>query len=165
MISESVATLTIIDIVVIALALLMFKYASPDGIFQRWPRGRALIVLGVVTLSLFYAADLLVMRVGSLFIGEARALEVMNSLHREVLWLATVLSVALIVIGFQLTNRARTRDEERLSLMTDALPLAVAYIDAEERYRFANSHYAKLHAKNTRCVAKGSHTSIVDPSR
>ena len=36
MISESVATLTIIDIVVIALALLMFKYASPDGIFQRW---------------------------------------------------------------------------------------------------------------------------------
>ena len=58
MIFDSVATMTIFDVLVIAMALLMFRYASPDGFFQRWSRGRVIIALGVLTLSLFYAADL-----------------------------------------------------------------------------------------------------------
>ncbi len=164
MIFESVVTMTIFDVLVIAMALLMFKYASPDGFFQRWSRGRVIIALGVLTLSLFYAADLLVMHVGPVLVGEMRAMQIMSTMHLEVLWLVTLLSVTLIVIGMQSTNRARARDEQRLSLMTEALPLAVAYIDVEERYRFANSRYAKLHGKTVRDIVGAKVEDILRPN-
>ncbi|HLF10301.1 MAG TPA: PAS domain-containing protein [Gammaproteobacteria bacterium] len=163
MLSQSVLGMTIVDLLVIVMTLLTFKFASTGGFFRRWSRGRALSLIGVATLSLFYVADLLVMHVSPAIIGADRANELMDFLHLEVLWLVTVISACLVVIGFQLTNKARLRDEQRLSLMTDALPLAVAYIDVDGRYQFANARYAKLHAKTVRAIVGATVQEVVRP--
>jgi hypothetical protein len=98
--------------------------------------------------SVFYAADLLSMHAVPAFIGEPRALAIMAYLHLEVRWLVTVVSLGLIIAGFQMTSRDYANHGRRLSVMTDALPLALAYCDADQRYQFVNGSYARLHAKS-----------------
>jgi hypothetical protein len=73
-------------------------------------------------------------------------------LHRDLLWFVTLLSVALMATGFLMAGEAHLLDERRLSLLTDALPLAIAYIDTRERYRFVNSNYATLHGETPETI-------------
>ena len=110
MFPESVLTMTIIDLFVIVMALLTFKFASADGFFRRSSRGRVLSLMGISAMTSFYAADLLVLHVSPALIGEARAMQLLTFLRLQVLWLVTVISVCLVVIGLQLTNRARVRE-------------------------------------------------------
>jgi PAS domain S-box-containing protein len=48
----------------------------------------------------------------------------------------------------------------RLSVMTDALPLAVAYVDVEQRYQFTNRRYAGLHGRRPEDII-GAHVRDV----
>jgi PAS domain S-box-containing protein len=91
------------------------------------------------------------------------ARRVMQTMHLDVLWLVTLLAVGLIAAGFGALGKANVRHEQRLSLMTDALPLAVAYIDADERYRFVNARYARLHAHTPEVMIGAKVADVVRP--
>ena len=56
----------------------------------------------------------------------------------------TVVGISVVVQDITERKRAeqKVRDsEERLSVMADALPALVAYVDSEQRYRFTNAAY------------------------
>ena len=72
MIWNSTTLMSVIDLAVVMLALLTFRYASAGGFFRRRSRGRVLIVLGVVTYALFYAADLVLLHAGAALFGAER---------------------------------------------------------------------------------------------
>ena len=147
MIWNSNTLISVIDLAVVMLALLTFRYASAGGFFRRRSRGRVLIVLGAVTYALFYAADLVLMDAGAALFGAERAAVLTAVLRSSVLWVVAFLGVGFTAAGFLATSRSQSRDERRLSLMTDALPLAVAYIDLEERFQFTNRRYARMHGR------------------
>jgi hypothetical protein len=163
MVSDSVLMMTAIDLVVIAMTMLAAKLAAPERPAEQWSRGRLLILLGVVAVGAFYVIDLLTMHVGRMFVGEIRAMQLMMSLHLEVRWLATVVALGLLLAGFRMLRRDHSTDERRLSVMTDALPLALAYIDAHERYRFVNANYARLHAKSIDEIVGFTVAQVVRP--
>lgn len=161
MISESLPLITAIDVVVIAMSLLMVKLAAPDAKSETWTRGRLLIVFGVAVVTVFHAAELLSMYAAPRVIGTPRAIEIMTFLNLEVRWFVTVASLALIIAGFHLTSRDYANYARRLSVMIDALPLALAYCDAEQRYKFVNANYARLHAKSVEQVVGSTVQQIV----
>jgi len=145
MIWTSPNVMAVIDIAVILFALLTFRYASSGGFFSRRSRGRVLIMLGVSAYALFYLADLLLMYAGPPLFGAPETAHLMELLHLNVFWLVSLLGVGSTALGFLATSQSQEREQERWGLMTDALPLAVAYIDPEERYQFVNRRYASLH--------------------
>lgn len=149
---NSPSVMTVVDLIVIAFAVVMLLSAHSEGFFRRWSRGRALIVSGALVVGAFYVADLALMYAGPPLVGAERTAELLGLLRRDVLHFLAPLGVGLTAAGLWVTNRARLRDERRLSLMADALPLAVAYIDLHERYRFANAYYARLHGRRVHDV-------------
>jgi PAS domain S-box-containing protein len=136
--------MTIIDLAVIVLALSAFRYVSVGGFLGR-SRGRTLIMLGVAAYALFFLADLALMHFGPLLATPAGLADLLELQHLYVLHFGSLLGVILIAAGVLATSKAQLRDERRLGLMTEALPLAVAYVDLQERYRFANRRFAALH--------------------
>jgi PAS domain S-box-containing protein len=58
----------------------------------------------------------------------------------------------------------RERDE-RLRIIIDALPAAVAYVDADGRYRFVNSTYAARHGRMRADLVGHSIAEILGPAR
>jgi PAS domain S-box-containing protein len=137
--------MSIVDLAVVAVAALTVRYASAGGFFRRRSRGRVLIVLGVATYALFYSADFALMHGGAALFGAERAAALIALLRSSVLSIVAFLGVGFTTAGFLATARAQSRDERRLSLMTDALPVSVAYVDAEERFQFSNRSHAALH--------------------
>jgi PAS domain S-box-containing protein len=163
MISTSITLMTVIDLAVVTLALLTFRYASAGGFFRRRSRGRVLIMLGVSTYALFYSADLLLMYGGEVLFGPDEAAMLTEVLRSSVLSLVAFLGVGFTAAGFLATSLSQTRDERRLSLMADALPLAVAYIDPEERYQFTNRRYAGLHGRVPEDIIGARMRDVVRP--
>jgi hypothetical protein len=139
--------MTVIDVAVILFAVLTFRYALSAGFFGRRSRGRLLIMLGVSAYAVFYLADLLLMYAGPRLLGMPQTARLMEFLHLNVLWLVSLLGVGCTALGFLTTSRSQERDAERWGLMTEALPLAVAYLDTGERYQFVNRRYATLHGR------------------
>jgi PAS domain S-box-containing protein len=139
--------MTAIDLAMVLFAVLTVRYAHAGGFFRRRSRGRLLIILGVSTYAAFYLVDLLLMYVGPFLFGAPATARRMELLHLNVLWLVALIGVGCTAIGFLATSRAQARDEERWRLMTDALPVAIAFVDTRERYLFANRRYASLHGK------------------
>jgi PAS domain S-box-containing protein len=165
MIPTSTTLMSAIDLAVVALALLTFRYASAGGFFPRRSRGRLLIMLGVSTFALFFTADLILLHAGPALFGADDAATLMQVLHSSVLWLVAFLGVGFTAAGFLATSRAQAHDERRLSLMADALPLAVAYVDYEERYRFANHRYAALYGQLPEGLVGARVRDVVGPDR
>jgi hypothetical protein len=62
-----------------------------------------------------------------------------------------------------MTNREYSNHGRRLSVMTDALPLALAYCDSDQRYEFVNGNYARLHAKSINEIVGATVEQIVRP--
>jgi PAS domain S-box-containing protein len=141
--AQSTLAMTIIDFVMLGLAAMMLRFVTVNGFFGRQPHGRILILLGVLILAAFYVGDLTLMHLPPL--GDAETLELTQRLHEQAPWLITSASMSLLAGGFLLTAKSLARDQRRVSLMTDALPLAVAYVDREERYQFVNARYLQLH--------------------
>ncbi len=132
--------------------------SSPFGFFA--------IFGGLSLVALFYLADLLVMHAVPRFVPGADAMAIMREFHLNGSWLVALLGIGTICFGFTAVNRATTvligdldareRDLERdlakrkqteqalresrdqIRLITNNLPVTIAYFDAEQRYRFVN---------------------------
>ncbi len=55
----------------------------------------------------------------------------------------TARAVDAMTLALQQQSTALKESETRLKLITDTLPARVAYVDAGERYRFVNAHFAR----------------------
>jgi PAS domain S-box-containing protein len=139
--------MTVIDLAVVALALLTFRSASAGGFFRRRSRGRALLLAGVGAYALFFSADLVLLHFGAALLGPERGAALLEVLRSGVVFAVALVGVGFTVAGFLATSRSESRDARRLSLMTDALPLAVAYVDRKGRFQFVNRRYAALHQR------------------
>jgi PAS domain S-box-containing protein len=155
--------MTAIDLAMVLFAILTVRYAHVGGFFRRRSRGRALIILGVSTYAAFYLADLLLMYAGPSLLGAPQTARLMEILHLNVLWIVALIGVGCTAIGFLATSRSQTRDEERWRLMTDALPVAIAFVDDHEIYQFANRRYAGLHRKAPEDIIGKRVTDVVRP--
>jgi PAS domain S-box-containing protein len=56
----------------------------------------------------------------------------------------------MIVFSLDLSERKRIEEalrqrEEQLRLITDAVPVLISYVDAQQRYRFNNKRYEEWH--------------------
>ena len=114
MIWNSVIGMTILDLIIVgAIALVSVAAARAQllsfGMGSKL--GSLLIVFGLSATALFYVADLIVMHVLPAFIGQAEAMTAMTYLHLNLQWFATVVSVALLCIGFSLAIVDRKRIE------------------------------------------------------
>jgi PAS domain S-box-containing protein len=155
--------MTAIDLAMVLFAIITVRYAQVGGFFRRRSRGRVLIILGVSTYAAFYLADLLIMYAGPSLVGAPQTARLMEMLHLNVLWLVALIGVGCTAIGFLATSRSQARDEERLRLMTDALPVAIAFVDDHERYQFANRRYASVHGKVPEDIIGKRVTEVVRP--
>ncbi len=136
--------MTIVDLLVIALAAAVLSSARSAGFFRRSASGRVLVVAGALAVGCFYLAHLVLLHGGPQWLGAERTARLLSLLREQGLWLLMPVALGLTAAGLMLIGRAQRRDERRLSLLADALPLAVAYIDPDGRYRFANAYYAGL---------------------
>jgi PAS domain S-box-containing protein len=65
----------------------------------------------------------------------------------SIVWICDVVSVEMrdgepdVVRGFLIDVSDRKESEDRLQLMADALPAAIAYVDKDQRYQFVNQAY------------------------
>ncbi len=65
----------------------------------------------------------------------------------SIVWICDVVSVETrdgepdVLRGFLIDVSDRRESEERLQLMADALPAAIAYVDKDQRYQFVNQAY------------------------
>jgi PAS domain S-box-containing protein len=65
----------------------------------------------------------------------------------SIVWICDVVSVEMrdgepdVLRGFLIDVSDRKESEDRLQLMADALPAAIAYVDKDQRYQFVNQAY------------------------
>ncbi len=163
MIWTSPPAMTVIDLAVMLFAVITIRYAWTGGFFGRRSPGGFLIVIGVSAYAGFYFVDLLLMGPGPAVFGADQAMHLMAFLHLNVMWIVSLLGVGCTAVGFVLTSRSQARDAERLSLMAEALPLAVAYLDTKEHYRFANRRYASLHGREPADLIGMSVRDVMSP--
>jgi signal transduction histidine kinase len=103
MIWQSIAVMTVIDIIIIAVTLLaywcFYKYRQTLKQLRLVP-GVSLCMGGLAVIALFYLADLATMLVlPRFFMQKAQAMEIMAYLHLNLSWIVVVLGVGLIVAG------------------------------------------------------------------
>lgn len=75
----------------------------------------------------------------------------------------TVLALAGLAAGLYRLRANRAGNERRLGIMTDALPLSLAYIDADQRYRFVNASYARIHGRRVGEVVGRTIAELMEP--
>ena len=68
-------------------------------------RGRIPQIVGIVLITTFFAADLLVMHGLPLIASKGDARAMMNALHLDFSWVVVVLGFAVVVAGYTLNNR------------------------------------------------------------
>lgn len=139
MIWQSIAIMTVIDVIIIGMTLFAcwncYIYRSILRQLQLVP-GVYLCLAGLVLLMLFYLIDLATMFVLPHFIPMTQAMEIMSDLHLNYAWIVAVLAVGLIVAGLvylirilfpeldgllEELNRHRTRLEEQVVKRTAEL--------------------------------------------
>ena len=102
MIWDSKIIMTIIDIVVIAMAVVATWTFSKNKWLLRSlhvSSGLRLIVIGLIILAAFYLVDLLIMFIFPLFMPMKEAMGIMNDLHLNYMWIVSTISIGCIVIG------------------------------------------------------------------
>lgn len=102
MVWKSVVFMTIIDIVIISLVFsaFVFFYISLETIKKlKIFSGLSFAMLGLLTIALFYFADLLAMHLFPLFMPMGKAMEFMRELHINYIWIVFVIAVIFLVIG------------------------------------------------------------------
>ncbi len=112
MIWTSVALMTVIDLVIIAVTVIVLwrNFWMGTNHQPSTPKaGLRLIVVGILVVGLFFFADLLSMHVLPVFIPMAEAMGVMGDLHRNFSWMFALFAIVVISVGF--TELKRTQEE------------------------------------------------------
>ncbi len=137
--------MTALDLLVIGIGVFaswsFFSSESPTAERAGRVRGRVPQIVGIVLITTFFAADLLVMHGLPFVASEADARALMNALHLDFSWLVVVLGFALVVAGYTMNNRdlvALLRRQQVLHIDHDHMKLALQ--KSEERFKdFAES--------------------------
>lgn len=143
MIWDSVFVMTLIDLVIVAMAGAMLFVAARGRVLGRHSPAVLCLVAGVTVVGTFYLADLLIMHAGPALLGGSRAMQLMESLHLEAAWIVTPVLVGLLFGALLNVIRETRRSDRTISLLSDVMPVAICYVDAEQKLRFANSLCAK----------------------
>lgn len=133
MIIDSVVTMTAIDVLIITLTLFacrtFYKYRQT---LKELRLSRALFfcLSGLVTIAIFYFADLYTMFVMPLYMPMSEAMDNMRILHLDYQWILAIVCVSLIVGGL-------------IDLMRNLLPKTNNMLNELK----ANRHVLKMHAR------------------
>ncbi len=103
MIFESVAVMTIIDLIVLAIVGRAFWVVlGPARSHADWKAstGRKCTILGLLLVAAFFATDLVVMYLLPFFIPRADAMAFMTVLHLNYSWILAAGGIGLVIIGF-----------------------------------------------------------------
>jgi len=138
MIWNSVLVMTLLDLAIIAIAGAMLLVAGKAGLLGRRSPAVMCLVAAIIAVATFYLIDLLIMHAGPAALGGAEAMRLMEFLHLEAAWPVMLIFVGLLFCALLNFIRERRRSARRISLLSDALPIAVCYVDSKERVTFAN---------------------------
>jgi len=133
MIINSIVAMTIIDVVIITLTLFacwnFYKYRPT---LKQLQLSRALFIClsGLITIAIFYFADLYTMFVMPLYMPMSEAMDNMRILHFDYQWILAIVCVSLIVGGL-------------IDLMSNLLPKINNMLNELK----ANRHVLKMHAR------------------
>ncbi len=113
---ESTTLMTIVDVMIIAVALVTLwaltrfrhRLRASNLIAGAWLVSGGLLLIGV-----FYATDLFVMHGLPLFIPKATAMAIMEGLHLNFSWIVILLSMGVMLTGLALILRRLLLSEER----------------------------------------------------
>jgi PAS domain S-box-containing protein len=147
MIWNSVPLMTSIDLLLVAVTaygLWRCRLISPGKRFERSRIGALLIDAGLLTVGLFYGADLATMHVLPMVTSVDEAMEVMEVLHRNLNWLVILFAMVAISIGFiELVVELRRR-EVRLRRLIDANIVGVFIWGSDGRIVDANEAFLQV---------------------
>ena len=104
----------VLDLIVVGGVILMVVAGHRFGLFEkgRQPRtGQLLIIAGAVITGLFYLVDLVVMTILPGITGMPEAMALMHTLHLEIRWPVSILSLFLIGSGVVLSAYHQRRAE------------------------------------------------------
>ncbi|MFQ5684639.1 MAG: PAS domain S-box protein, partial [Candidatus Binatia bacterium] len=108
MIWKSIAVMTLIDLVIIAVtsaSLWIHLKSGPKLHSSGSSLGSFMVAMGLVGIGLFYLFDLFTMFGLPLFTTRVAAMVVMKNLHLNYSWLLILFAVTAISTGFAITNR------------------------------------------------------------
>lgn len=113
--------------------------------------GFLFVLAGLITIGLFYLADLLAMHLLPKFIPMADAMAVMTSLHLEYNWYVFAASATAIAVGFARNildvsrfTSARKNDQERFQDIAEIASDWIWEMDSELRFSFLTDRYFEI---------------------
>ena len=140
--------MTLVDLAIAGIVLATLITATRKGLLDRRSPAALYFLAAMALLGLFYVADLLVMHIGPVVIGRPEAMQIMEYLHLNVAWPLTLVFVALLMAALIKFVGERDNAERQITLVSERLPVAIIYIDSEERYRFVNPLYEKWYRRD-----------------
>ncbi len=145
MIWTQLSALIVIDMTIVGLALLMLGVGVSRGMFKKGALphgGRLMIAAGIVITGLYYLVDLLAITALPLWVEPATQLAVVDFLQLRLRVVATLVSFALIVVGFIVVAVQRSVLEETLERKDRQMRQAEAtIIESEGRFRSLIEQY------------------------
>ena len=136
---SSVPIMIAIDLVIIGLVVLMLVAGHRFGLFEagRQPlTGTLLIIAAAIITALFYLADLVSMTILPAFIGMPEAMAFMHSLHLDIRWPVSLVSLVLLSFGVVFSARQRQRAEKLMQEADNQIAESIERIvESEIRFR------------------------------
>jgi diguanylate cyclase (GGDEF)-like protein len=130
MIWDSVALMTVIDLVIISLTLVALRniYKNRDLLKQlNLLRGSLIMMSGLILMVMFYVADISIMHVLPMFVTWDEAYSTMTRMHLGYNWIISTVGVSLIILSIIYFNRTlypkiiALEKDLRLQASTDSL--------------------------------------------
>jgi transcriptional regulator with GAF, ATPase, and Fis domain len=139
MISSSVTTTVILDVIIFSLVLIMIAISSSLGFFRkgRLPRtGRFLMIAGVSLTGLFHVADIVLALAGPALLTADLANTLFEAMHHEIQWPVSLISLLLLSSGILIEAYLRGRLEKQVRQAESQVTVAAEHIvESEMRYR------------------------------
>jgi len=139
MISSSVTTTVILDVIIISLVLIMIAVTYSLGFFQKGPlprTGRFLMIAGVSLTGLYHVADVLLATAGPALLTADLAGALFEAMHHEIQWPVSLISLVLLSGGILIEAYLRERLEKQVRQAESQVTIAAEQIvESEIRYR------------------------------
>ena len=151
MIWGSTPLMTVFDLAVMATVAFSIAALVRSSLFRQSSRskfGPKLIIIGALTIGLFYFFDLLSMHALPLVVPKAEAMAFMENLHHNLQWFFMLFAIVSIASGFLIINRGQRiliqESNERFKDMAEASSDWFWEIDANLRYTFFSDRYEEF---------------------